>query len=204
MVRRSRSTLHDLADEDLIALAQDGRLDAFDVLYERHKRPAYSLAARMVGYGAAAEDVVQEVFLSVWRSIERYDPSKASVRTWLLRIVHRRAVDALRSRTVHLRGLVDGGDEDLTANVASDDPPPDEQAAQREQATAVRCAIDELPEDQRAVVELAYYRGFTHAEIAEMLDTPLGTVKGRMRLALEKMRTTLDEQIAEPAHSTGR
>lgn len=192
--KRTDSGLHELADEDLMALAQRDDLEAFELLYERHKRVAYSLARRIVGGGGNADDVVQETFISVWRSIERYDAKKASVRTWLMRIVHRRAIDNLRSQTVHSKRRADG--EDLLDDVVSSDPSPDSQALQQELSDNVRGVLVELPSEQRAVIELAYFNGFTHSEIAEILDEPVGTVKGRMRLGLEKMRGALEMQEA--------
>ncbi|MGH2907432.1 MAG: RNA polymerase sigma factor [Solirubrobacterales bacterium] len=190
-VSPASSTLQALADEDLIALAQRGELDAFEQLYERHKRAAYSLARRIVGGDGNADDVVQETFISVWRSIERYDPKRASVRTWLMRIVHRRAIDALRSQMVHLKRRADG--EGLAEGVEAKEPTPDAVAVQHDESSVVHGVLEDLPGDQRKVIELAYFNGFTHSEIAEMLDVPLGTIKGRMRLGLEKMRTTLEE-----------
>jgi RNA polymerase sigma-70 factor (ECF subfamily) len=190
-VRPASSTLQALADEDLIALAQRGELDAFELLYERHKRAAYSLARRIVGSDGNSDDVVQETFISVWRSIERYDPKRASVRTWLMRIVHRRAIDALRSQMVHLKRRAEG--EGLAEGIESSDPAPDTIALRHEEAITVHEVLIELPNDQRKVIELAYFNGFTQSEIAEMLEMPLGTVKGRMRLGLEKMRFALDE-----------
>lgn len=194
VAKRSHSGLHELADEDLMALAQRDDLEAFELLYERHKRVAYSLARRIVGGDGNADDVVQETFISVWRSIERYDAKKASVRTWLMRIVHRRAIDNLRSQTVHSKRRADG--EDLLDDVSSSDPAPDTQALQQELSNNVRGVLVELPSEQRTVIELAYFNGFTHAEIAEILDEPVGTVKGRMRLGLEKMRGALELQEA--------
>lgn len=192
--KRTDSGLHELADEDLMSLAQRDDLEAFELLYERHKRVAYSLARRIVGGDGNADDVVQETFISVWRSIERYDAKKASVRTWLMRIVHRRAIDNLRSQTVHSKRRADG--EDLLDGVVSDEPSPDSQALQQELSDNVRGVLVELPSEQRAVIELAYFNGFTHSEIAEILDEPIGTVKGRMRLGLEKMRGALELQEA--------
>lgn len=188
--KRTHSGLHELADEDLMALAQRDDLEAFELLYERHKRVAYSLARRIVGGDGNADDVVQETFISVWRSIERYDATKASVRTWLMRIVHRRAIDNLRSQTVHSKRRADG--EGLLEEVESSDPAPDTQALQQELSDNVRGVLVELPAEQRAVIELAYFNGFTHSEIAEILEEPVGTVKGRMRLGLEKMRGALE------------
>lgn len=188
--------LHDLADEDLIALAQRGDISAFELLYERHKGPAYSLARRITGTDGNADDVVQETFISVWRAIERYDPRRASVRTWLMRIVHRRAIDQLRSSSVHSRRRADG--EGLIDDLTASDPAPEAIALAGEQSEIVREVLDELPDDQRKAIELAYFSGFSQSEIAEITDLPLGTVKGRMRLGLEKMRASLEEQeVAE-------
>ena len=185
-----KSSQSEVADEDLMSLAQKGDLDAFEALFERHKRACYSVAIRIVGSGAQAEDVVQESFISVWRAIERYDASRASVRTWLMRIVHRRAIDGLRSQSVHSRRRADG--EGLLETVSADEPQPDAVAVDRDQSRIVRGALDELPVDQRKVIELAYFVGFTHTEIAGMLELPLGTIKGRMRLGLDKLRDTIE------------
>ncbi len=175
-------------------MVQRGDLAAFELVYERHKRAAYSLAYRIVGSRAVAEDVVQEVFLSVWRSKERYDARRASVRTWLLRIVRWRAIDALRAGS-HARNEVHG--DGVAESVESREAGPDEAVVRGDEAAAVRTAVKWLPTDQRQVVELAYFRGFSQSEIAEIVDAPLGTVKGRMRLALDKLRTSLDDTVAE-------
>lgn len=192
--KRSDSGLRELADEDLMSLAQRGDLEAFELLYERHKRIAYSLARRIVGGDGNADDVVQETFISVWRSIERYDAKRASVRTWLMRIVHRRAIDQLRSQTVHSKRRADG--EDLLDDVVSNDTAPEAHALHQEMSDNVRGILVDLPSEQRAVIELAYFNGFTHTQIAEILGEPVGTVKGRMRLGLEKMRGALELQEA--------
>jgi RNA polymerase sigma-70 factor (ECF subfamily) len=181
-------TLHELADEDLMQLVQRGKARAFEVLYDRHSSVAFSLAYRMCGSRPAAEDVVQEAFLAMWRSGARYDRTRGSVRTWALGIVHNRAIDSLRRSTVHDRRRVsdDGIEERFEAPERTE-----VEAARRDEARSVREIIDELPEEQGRVIQLAYYGGFTHTEIAEMLETPIGTVKGRMRLGLEKMRARL-------------
>jgi RNA polymerase sigma-70 factor, ECF subfamily len=180
--------LRDLADEDLMQLVARNDPSAFEVVYERHAGAAFSLAYRMVGLRGAAEDVVQEAFLNLWRSGARYERSRGSVRTWILGIVHNRAIDALRRATVHERRRA--GDEGLEERLEASDRT-DVEVARREEARAVRQALDGLPPDQVQVLELAYFGGFTQSEIAEMLGAPLGTVKGRMRLGLEKMRTAL-------------
>lgn len=199
--KNKRKDLRSLADEDLVALAQGGELRAFELIYERHGRAAYSLAARMVGHGAAAEDVVQEVFLSVWRSLERYDANRAGVRTWLMRIVHSRAIDALRAQSVHTRRRAE--QEGFEEEVRSSEPEPDTLALEREDARAVREALETLPDDQRKAIELAYFSGFSQTEIAEIVDAPLGTVKGRMRLGLEKLRDELESGGAVAGGTAG-
>ena len=178
-----------LADEELMDLVRDQDPTAFGVVYDRHSTAAFSLAYRMVGKRNAAEDVVQEAFLSLWRAGSRYDAQRGSVRTWILGIVHNRAIDAMRRSTVHdsRRASDEGIEERFAAPERTD-----AEAARRSEAEDVRAALTGLPADQLKVIELAYFGGFTHTEIAEMLDTPLGTVKGRMRLGLEKLRRDFD------------
>jgi RNA polymerase sigma-70 factor (ECF subfamily) len=180
--------LRSLADEDLMQLVRRGNAPAFEVIYERHSRAAFSLAYRMAGTRGVAEDVVQDAFLSIWRSGARYERSRGSVRTWVLGIVHHRAIDALRRSFVHERRRA--SDEGLEERLETGERT-DVEAARHEEAGTVRAALGHLPSEQSQVIELAYFGGFTHTEIAEMLDTPVGTVKGRMRLGLEKMRHAL-------------
>ncbi len=177
-------------------LVQGGDAQAFEMVYERHSGVAYSLAYRMVGSPNAAEDVVQESFISIWRSGGRYDRARGSVRTWVLGIVHHRAIDGLRRSYVHdrRRASDEGIEERFEARERTD-----VEVARRDEAKAIRSALDTLPSEQCQVIELAYFGGFTHTEIADMLETPVGTVKGRMRLGLEKMRNQL--RILEVAPS---
>ena len=182
-----------LADEEVMQLVQQGDPRAFELLYDRHGGAAFSLAYRMVGNRNAAEDVAQEAFLSIWRSRLRYQPERGSVRTWVLGIVHNRAIDALRRSLVHerRRTSAEGIEERQEATERTD-----VEVARREEARQVQGALDTLPEDQRRTIELAYFGGFSHSQIADMLGTPIGTVKGRMRLGLEKMRQQLSEGFA--------
>jgi RNA polymerase sigma-70 factor, ECF subfamily len=182
--------LRSLADEDVMQLVRRGDARAFEVVYERHSSAAFSLAYRMMGTRAGAEDVTQDAFLSMWRSGARYDRARGSVRTWVLGIVHHRAIDALRRATVHDRRRA--GDEGIEERFEARERT-DVEAARREEAGTVRGALGSLPADQCQVIELAYFGGFTHTEIAGMLDAPVGTVKGRMRLGLKKMRAQLGE-----------
>lgn len=187
--------LRELADEDLVAFAQRGDEDAFEVIYDRHSPAAYSLAYRMMGASGPAQDAVQEAFLSVWRTSARYDVGRGSLRTWILAVVHNRAVDALRRSTRYESKVVD--DEGLDERLAAHDRT-DVEVVDREQAREVRQALEALPVEQRRVITLAYFGGFTHTEIAVILGAPVGTIKGRMRLGLEKLR----EQLVELAEET--
>jgi RNA polymerase sigma-70 factor (ECF subfamily) len=190
--RSTRSDLNSLADEDLMALVKDGEARAFEVVFDRHADAAFSLAYRMCGRRGAAEDVVQEAFLSLWRSGARYDRSRGSVRTWVLGVVHNRAIDMFRREVVHTGR--DVSDEGIAERMASPENTATE-VEQRQEAARVRTALDELPTEQRQVIELAYFGGFSHSQIAEMLKLPAGTVKGRMRLGLTKLRISLGDAI---------
>jgi RNA polymerase sigma-70 factor, ECF subfamily len=185
-----RRSLDRLADEDLMALVRERDPRAIDVLYDRHGGPAFSLAHRIMGDRQAAEDVTQEAFVSVWRSESGYSAARGSVRSWILAIVRNRAIDALRRSSARLPlGFDDDGV--MEAQAAPDRT--DSEALRREEARVVRTALGELPHDQSQVIGLAYFGGFTHTEIAELLGVPLGTIKGRMRLGLEKMRQHMDD-----------
>jgi RNA polymerase sigma-70 factor (ECF subfamily) len=185
--------LRNLADEEVMLLVGEGNPRAFELLYDRHGGAAFSLAYRMVGNRVTAEDITQEGFLSIWRSRLRYDASRGSVRTWVLGIVHNRAIDTLRRGAVHerRRETMEGVEERHEAPERTDI-----EAVRREEARSVRSALDALPADQRHTIELAYFGGFSHSQIAELLDEPIGTVKGRMRLGLDKLRRQLSEGFA--------
>jgi RNA polymerase sigma-70 factor, ECF subfamily len=180
--------LRGLADEELMELVDAGETRAFEVIFDRHSGAGYSLALRMCGRRALAEDIVQEAFLSLWRSGSGYDRARGSVRSWVLSAVHNRAVDALR-RTGAKAGR-DVSDEGIAERIPAREAT-DAEVERREETRRVRSALDELPADQRQVIELAYFGGLSHSQIAEMLDLPPGTVKGRMRLGLSKMRSAL-------------
>jgi RNA polymerase sigma-70 factor (ECF subfamily) len=194
MARFRRSPTKQLdarADEDLMRQVAEGDPAAFGVIYDRHSTAAYSLAYRMAGRKSAADDIVQEAFLSLWRAAGRYDERRGSVRTFILGIVHNRSIDALRRATVHdsRRSSDEGIEERFAAPERTD-----AEVARRDEAAGVRDALNGLPADQQKVIELAYFGGFSQTEIADMIDAPLGTVKGRMRLGLEKLRTALGEE----------
>ena len=183
-----------LADEELMPLIGAKDPEAFEVFYDRHGGVAYSLAYRIVGEKAAAEDVTQEAFISIWKSGARFDRGRGSVRSWMLSIVRNRAIDALRSRAGKAPKLSFDDDAILEARPAEEHTEAEVMAA--ETADEVRGALSQLPGDQSKVIELAYFGGFSQSEIAGMLNVPLGTVKGRMRLGLEKVRAELAEGMA--------
>jgi RNA polymerase sigma-70 factor (ECF subfamily) len=184
----SPTKLRKLADEELMELVCGADAAAFEIVMERHIDAAFSLAYRMIGRRALAEDVVQEALLSIWRSGARYDRLRGSVRNWILGITHHRAVDALRRDGVRTGKNV--SDDDLQERVEAPERT-DVEVVRRDEAKEIRTVLDQLPAEQVHVIELAYFGGFTHTEIASMLDLPVGTVKGRMRLGLEKMRSRL-------------
>jgi RNA polymerase sigma-70 factor, ECF subfamily len=181
------------ADGDLLVGVKAGDAAAFALLYDRHSRAAYGLAYRILGEATAAEDVVQEAFLTVWRQAATYGPERGTVRAWLLAIVHHRAIDHVRRRSYR--------EERQQALDAVADPPDSadtwEQARQSVEGQHVREALEHLPPDQRRSITLAYFGGYTHDEIARLLGVPLGTVKGRLRIGLQKMRGYLDKQGVE-------
>lgn len=184
---RRKNTLVGLADEELMPLVGEKQIDAFEVFYERHAGPAYSLAHRIVGDAKLAEDVTQDAFLSIWRSESGYDAARGSVRAWTLGIVRHRAIDTIRRETARRVPPLDLRSGELLEGESSD-ARTEEEAIDRDTARRLRGAVRQLPEEQARVIELAYYGGFSQGEIAEMLGVPLGTVKGRARLGLEKMR----------------
>ena len=178
------------ADEDLMSLVEGGDAGAFSVLYDRHSRAAYSLAYRMMGDKHSAEDIAQDAFLKVWRSAGSYRAKRGSVRTWILSIVRNRCIDQLRSL---------GSRRRLQEKVEAEAPrsQPSEAFAgawRSSQSERVRAAMSTLPPEQLKVLELAYFSAYTHVEIAALLDVPLGTVKGRMRAGLRKIRDFFDAQ----------
>ncbi|HEY3727919.1 MAG TPA: sigma-70 family RNA polymerase sigma factor [Solirubrobacteraceae bacterium] len=185
---RATADLRALADEDLMALVHEGDGRAFEVIFDHHASAVFSLVYRMCGTRAMAEDVVQEAFLSLWRSSARYDRTRGSVRSWVLTVAHNRMIDVFRRAGVYDRR--GASDDRIVERIAAPELT-DTEVVRREDAGQVRAALKKLPADQRRVIELAYFGGFTHSQIANMLELPAGTVKGRMRLGLAKLRVSL-------------
>jgi RNA polymerase sigma-70 factor (ECF subfamily) len=192
--RQPSRARHRLADEDLMELVAAGDQAAFEILYERHGRAAYSLARRILGDDRAAEEATQEAFLQLWRSGQRYDAARGSVRSWTLRILRNRAIDELRrassSRIPPLE--LDAGVADRQAGSALTDA----EVIGRETSRELRGTLARLPDEQAQVIELAYFGGFSQAEIGQLLGLPLGTVKSRIRLGLERIRAELAKDFA--------
>jgi RNA polymerase sigma factor (sigma-70 family) len=187
----SRELAH-LSDEALVALAARSEQSALAELYDRYGRPAYGLALRVVRDESLAEDAVQEAFLTVWRTAARFVPEKGKASTWILTLVHRRAVDVVRReqrrRTDSLEQAPEPG-----GGAA------DEEAWLRLQRERVQAALKQLPDQQREALELAYYGGFTQSELAERLGQPVGTIKSRMFTGLARLRELLGDAALETA-----
>jgi RNA polymerase sigma-70 factor (ECF subfamily) len=191
-VRREKAER--LADEELMPWIGRKDPEAFEVFYDRHGGAAFSLAYRILGERGAAEDCIQEAFISIWRSGGKFDAARGSVRSWTLSIVRNRAIDVLRSKAGKAPKMTFDDDEIIESRPSGE--LTDEEAMRHETATEVRGALSQLPDDQSKVIQLAYFGGFSQSEIAGMLNVPLGTVKGRMRLGLEKIRGELAEGLA--------
>jgi RNA polymerase sigma-70 factor (ECF subfamily) len=192
-----------LPDEDLMQRVDDADAAAFEVVFDRYSGAAFSLAYRMCGRQSIAEDIVQETFLSLWRRGGRFDRARGTACSWVLGAVRNRAIDSFRHETAKTGRDVsdDAAAERMAARERTD-----HEAERRDEARHVRGALEQLPAEQRRVIELAYFGGFTHTEIAQMLDIPAGTVKGRMRLGLTRMRLALGNlaQVGAASGAGGR
>ena len=176
--------LREMDDADVIREAARGEIQALATLYDRHAGLLLAMANRILGDKALAEDLVQDVFMEVWRRAHAFDPSRGSVRTWLLVRLRSRAVDRLRSAQHRREVAVD--------DVAPREPSPTAEDPELAPDRAlVRKAIAELPEDQRLVIELSYFHGLSSSEIAERMGSPLGTVKSMTAAALTKLRAAM-------------
>lgn len=195
--QRSAVDLSAADDNALVVSVATGDARALERIYERHSRGVYSLAVRLLSDATAAEEVVQETFLKLWRQPSAFQPSRGRLLPWLLGVAHHHAVDLLRRRRLEQRHRVSAplsrsGDEvaDLVEHLGltSTDEDPQNGAATFDQRVAIGTALATLPVEQRLPLELAYYRGMTQYEIATSLDVPLGTIKTRMRLGLQQLR----------------
>ncbi|WP_320672115.1 RNA polymerase sigma factor [Patulibacter defluvii] len=186
----SPSPLEALPDAALMERVVARDADAFEALYDRHAGAAFALAYRIAGSRPAADDVCQEAFLAVWRSAAAYDPRQGGVRSWMLTIVRNRAIDHLRRVTrIKEREMVDEALDERHAAPAAQDT--EAAALRRTSGAETREVLGELSPDQRRVIELSFYSGYSQSEIAGMLELPLGTVKARMNRGLARMRNVL-------------
>lgn len=184
----------DMGGEDDAALmvrVSLGDTDAFSALYTRFGTLVYSTAVHVLGDAQAAEDVTQEIFLRVWRRPDQFDPARGRFTTWLLSVTRNRAVDELRSRGRRRRFETDPPEAAETSVDQTTESDPALSAALAEDRAAIRRAMDTLPQEQRLAIEMAYFGGMTQAEIATALHQPLGTIKTRIRLGMQKMRLAL-------------
>ena len=193
IVIHEMESIDDPADATLLDRIKARDAAAFETLYDRHSRAAYGLAYRILGEPGAAEDVVQDAFMTVWRQPASYGAERGTVRAWLLAVVHHRAIDLVRRRS-HREDRQQNLDDALPLPASADTM---EQARQNIEGEQVRQALEKLPPDQQRSVLLAYFGGYTHDEIARQLGVPLGTVKGRLRIGLQKMRGYLQARGLE-------
>jgi RNA polymerase sigma-70 factor (ECF subfamily) len=180
------------ADRAALERIARGDHDGLAELYDRHAGAVYSLAFRILQDQGDAEDIVQDVFSQAWRQAARYDVSRGAVGAWLFTLARSRAIDCLRARRARPER---SADDRQAGNIADAGALPDLQMLSTEQVQRVRAALGELPVIQRVALELAYYEGLTHVQIAERLEQPLGTVKTRIRLALDKLRDSLEGTV---------
>ncbi len=188
MTMETVGALVKVTDEEICDLLEHGSPEGIEALYDRYGRLGFSLALRILGDSGSAEDVVQEAFLAMWRRSSTYRPERGSLRTWVCSIVHHRAVDRFRGRSGRAR-------QDLPIEAA----PPEarlsdtwDQVAAELERQDIRTALEKLPGEQRQTIELAYFGGYSQTEISDLMRVPLGTVKGRTRMALRKLRGTLE------------
>jgi RNA polymerase sigma factor (sigma-70 family) len=182
-----RRRVRQRSDEELLEAIASGDEVALGALYDRYGRVAYGVASRVLRDQTLAEDAVQEAFLALWRSADAYRRERAKPATWILTLVHRRAVDLVRREGRRRAEPLDEAPEATAAAVP-------EEADLRNRRAAVQVALRQLPDDQRQALELAYYGGYTQSELAERLGVPLGTIKSRMFAGLTRLRELLPEQ----------
>ncbi|MBA3250917.1 MAG: sigma-70 family RNA polymerase sigma factor [Geodermatophilaceae bacterium] len=179
-------------DVDLMALVRAGEASGLEQLYDRYSRPAYSLARRILGDAGLAEDVLQEVFMALWRQPAKYDPSRGGFSSWLLAMTHHKAVDSVRrEETLRRRRAKAAEDDETLIGEAGGGPDIDDQVLTSLQRDGVRRALRELPQVQREAVTLAYFGGYTQREVAALTGAPLGTVKTRMLAGMRRLRDIL-------------
>jgi RNA polymerase sigma-70 factor (ECF subfamily) len=192
-IERRRVDYSSQSDQTLLGLISQANHEALAELYQRYYRLVFSLAVAIVADRATAEEITLDVFARIWHKADSYRAERAQVNTWLTSITRNRAIDRLRRQQSRVDGRAVGW-SDISAENLPSDHNPEQEAELAWQRQRVRAAVLELPEEQREALALAYFKGHSHREIAELLDQPLGTVKTRIRLAMQKLRRSLTEQ----------
>jgi len=200
--RPPRSQEDGAADLELVRRVAAGDRGAVDDLYQRFRRPAFALARRVLGDDVLAEDVLQDVFLTIWRDPAAFDGSRGSFASWLLAMVHHKAVDAVRREESHRRRQA-RAEEDMALSAPTQTTDVEDTAWERIVAERVRTALHTLPAPQREALTLAYYGGYTQREVAALTDTPLGTVKTRMLAGMRRLKDTLGTGLPGPTPADG-
>ena len=205
VTRPARRPEEESGDADLLRRLRAGDRGAIDDLYERFRRPAFALARRILADDTLAEDVLQDVFLSVWRDPGAFDGARGSFSSWLLAMVHHKAVDAVRREESHRRRQT-RAEEDLALSAPTAARDVEDEAWSRVVADRVRVALAVLPSAQREALTLAYYGGYTQREVAALTGAPLGTVKTRMLAGMRRLKDTLGTGVpgVTPADGTSR
>ncbi|WP_246080578.1 sigma-70 family RNA polymerase sigma factor [Modestobacter altitudinis] len=200
--RPPRSQEDSAADLELVRRVAAGDRGAVDDLYERFRQPAFALARRVLGDDVLAEDVLQDVFLGIWRDPGAFDGNRGSVASWLLAMVHHKAVDTVRREESHRRRR-SRAEDDLVLSAPTQTTDVEDAAWRRIVADRVRTALHELPAPQREALTLAYYGGYTQREVAALTNTPLGTVKTRMLAGMRRLKDTLGTGVPGQAPADG-
>ena len=185
-----------LEDQELLVRIADGEKDALEAIYDRYSSAVYSLARYMLRSEAVAEEATQDVFLNVWLKAASYNSTRGQPKTWIMSVAHHKIIDLIRSRK-RASAAADPKEYETLDLLPSDSVATDEAVVQNLEAERVRNALDKLPPAQQEVITLAYYGGLSQSEIAARLGQPLGTVKTRARLALQKLREELRQDDVE-------
>jgi len=186
----------ELEDRQLIQRVSQGDKMALEELYTRYSTPVFSLARYMLRHEALAEEATQDIFLNVWLKASSYKPDRGEPRAWLMSVAHHKVIDIIRSRRRYI-AMSDPKDYETLDLLPSRRKATEEEAVLNLEGERIRKALDTLPDAQRAVIVLAYYEGYSQSEMAQKLDQPLGTIKTRVRLAMQKLRIELEQDVVE-------
>lgn len=187
---------HDPEDHSLLQRTAQGDEQALAALYAKYATPVYSLARFMLGQQALAEEATQDIFLNIWLKADSYNPERGEPRSWIMSVAHHRVVDVIRSRR-RIQAMTDPGGYETLEALPSKQLPTDEAAERNLERERLLGALSVLPAAQQEAIFLAYFEGYSQSEIAQKLEQPLGTIKTRMRLALQKLRTVLEQQTVD-------